>query len=55
MSGAKSHISFLLGDPYYMTGQDLDKDIEQWQAWWDANKDYIYWDEQAQTLKVKPH
>ncbi len=39
----------------YMTTRDWDKDISQWQDWWDANKDYIYWDEQAQALKVKPH
>ncbi len=55
ISGVSSHIVFILGDAVYMNGLDADKDIEQWQAWWDANKDYIYWDEQAKILKVRSH
>ncbi len=55
VSKIKSHIHGTIAGPAYITDKESEADIEQWQAWWDANKDYIYWDEQAQSLKVKPH
>jgi hypothetical protein len=55
VSEIKSHIHGTIAGPTYYTDKEADADIEQWQTWWDANKDYIYWDEQAQAMKVKPH
>jgi len=56
ISGLKNRMEpMALVGPTYVNMGDWDKDIFQWEDWWDANKDYIYWDEQAQSLKVKAH
>jgi hypothetical protein len=55
VSGLESNITTTAGGPAYIYKEDWERDVSQWRAWWDANKDYIYWDEQAQSLKVKPH
>jgi hypothetical protein len=55
ISNIKSHMYLDIAGPAYLDKRDWDNDIAQWQEWWDANKDYIYWDEQAQAMKVKPH
>jgi hypothetical protein len=55
ISGIKSSMQGTFAGLVYTDKRDWEKDVLQWQAWWDANKDYIYWDEQAQSLKVKPH
>lgn len=55
VTGSRSRISTSIGGPVYLSKKDMGEDIDQWQAWWDTNKDYIYWDEQAQALKAKPH
>ena len=55
VSEIKSRIHGTIAGPAYFTDKESDADIEQWQIWWDANKDDIYWDEQAQALKVKSH
>lgn len=55
VTGLKSHMDFTFAGPSYRDTKSWDQDILQWRAWWDANKDYIHWDEQAQSLKVKPH
>jgi len=54
-TGLKSHMDFTIAGPGYRNTESWDQDILQWRAWWDANKDYIYWDDQARSLKVKPH
>ena len=55
VSGIKSHISTSIGGTIYNDKEDWEKDVSQWRTWWNTNKDYIYWDEQAQALKVKRH
>jgi hypothetical protein len=55
VTGLKSHMDFTFAGPAYRNTMLWDQDILQWRGWWSANKDYIYWDEQAQSLKVKPH
>jgi hypothetical protein len=55
VTGIKSHIEMTIAGPIYLSGEDFEKDVNQWQNWWNANKDYIYWDEQARALQVKPH
>lgn len=56
ISGLKNRMEpMALVGPTYVNMRDWDQDISQWEAWWNANKDYIYWDEQVQSLKVKPH
>jgi hypothetical protein len=55
VSGLESNITTTAGGPAYIYKEDWERDVSQWRAWWDANKDYIYWDEQAQSLKAKPH
>ncbi len=55
VTGSGSRISMSIGGPAYLSKKEMGEDIDQWQAWWDTNKDYIYWDKQAQALKVKPH
>ena len=56
ISGLKNRMEpMALVGPTYVNMKNWDKDISQWEAWWNADKDYIYWDEQAQSLTVKPH
>lgn len=55
VTGLKSHIDLTFAGPVYVNQEDWEKDVNQWQEWWDVNRNYIYWDEQARSLKVKPH
>jgi len=55
ISGIESHVIVNITGPYYTRDKEWRSDMAQWQDWWDKNGDYIYWDEQAQSLKVKSH
>ncbi len=55
VTGLKSHMDWTFAGPVYTDKEIWRQDLQYWWGWWKANKDYIYWDEQAQALKVKPH
>jgi hypothetical protein len=55
LSGIKGRVSVNIAGPAYSTDKGWEGDVAQWQNWWNTNKDYIYWDEHAQSLKVQPH
>lgn len=52
ISGIESHIDLTFAGPVYLDFQDWDRDIAQWREWWNANRDYIVWDEQSGKLRV---
>ena len=55
ISGIQSHVNLTIGGPIYSRSEDWNVDVAQWQNWWNANNEYIYWDEQAQSLQVRLH